>query len=218
MSLETTLPAKVQIANLFANSGPQVSSWAKLGRLVNPPISRERARVIGRILGLSLPEKNSSHLCQSCGTKVHRASNICRACNSQKRFADSSVELTCTGCGVIKRVLKSYARELERRGHKRFYHDRACFLAHGGRPPSGSVASMQTIKPGEARRIEHPDVSCISRKAQGRGSGYICTLAHAFYRTGWKGVVYHEGEHVAVVVRFPESTIIPSYAYLVNSQ
>lgn len=204
-TLKTPRPAKAQIADLLSNPDSHFSSLAELGRAVSPPVSRERARVVVRLLGLSLHRRpiRPPSVCQSCGIGVKRPATHCKACLVRQRFHESYIALTCAGCGVVKMVLKSYARSLEKRGHKRFYCTRACFLAHGGKPPSDSVASMQIIKPGEARRVDHHDVSCRSR-LQKKGSGYTCTLARAFYKTGWRGAVHHEEEHVAVVVRFPD--------------
>ena len=68
-----------------------------------------------------------------------------------------------------------------------------------GRPLSTSARLLRSLKPGQVKRIYHPDVVC-----QGR----TCTLATMMVRLrktqGWKVKAYHEAPHVMVVAREPD--------------
>jgi len=64
-----------------------------------------------------------------------------------------------------------------------------------GRAQSKSVAFLRSLKPGDVKRIYHPDLQC--NKTDG-----TCSLTQAITRLrkeGWKIKAYHEAPHILIV-------------------
>jgi len=67
-----------------------------------------------------------------------------------------------------------------------------------GRVVSNSVRGLRGIKPGETKRIYHPDIVC-------NPSEKSCHLQHELHKLrktqGWEVESYHEAPHIMVVRR-----------------
>lgn len=77
-------------------------------------------------------------------------------------------------------------------------------LAARGRTQSDSRVLLETLNPGDVKRIHHPDLFCEHRNRNGRSLGYYCSLTVAISmlrKRGWKVKAYHEEVHVMVIRR-----------------